>query len=233
MMKQRKNDTREQWLNRVATALRPTFKKHGFPLPPVRISTGFTSSGRRGAAAAECWTDKLDADRRHQIFIDPRDDEPVNVVNSVAHELIHAAIGLEQGHKGDFKKLALAIGMLEPMTETPSGPEFVALAGKILAKVGAYPHKRLECGRELGDLFAAAPDKPAKPGETKPTKPGKDRPSTIITSGPKPQGARLKKAHCPACGYTVRITRKWIEVAVPSCPNPGCEKHGADLEVAD
>ena len=29
---------------------------------------------------------------------------------------------------------------------------------------------------------------------------------------------RLLKCRCPACGYTVRVTRKWLKVAVPSCP---------------
>lgn len=211
--------TREQWLNRVADELRPIFAELGYPLPPIRISTGFTSSGRRGRAVAECWTDTLDREKRHQIFLDPRDDDPVNVVNSVAHECAHAAVGLKYGHKGPFAKVCLALGMLHPMTATPSGPEFVKLANRILRKVGAYPHARLQIG--YGDK-ASMPPVPV--GTV-----GPDRPSTIITSGGKPQKARMFKAECGGCGYTVRLTRKWLAVAVPACPNPACPDHGKPM----
>jgi hypothetical protein len=140
--------TRERWLNKVATALTPTFKRLGHTVPPLRISTGFTSKGRIGSAVAECWTDRADADRKYQIFIDPRDDSPVEVINSVAHEIIHAAVGLKCGHRGDFAKVAKALGMLPPMPSTPSGPDFVALAEAIIAKVGPYPHAALQVSRK-------------------------------------------------------------------------------------
>ena len=39
-------------------------------------------------------------------------------------------------------------------------------------------------------------------------------------------GTRLIKAECPECGYVVRITQKWIDVGMPTCP---CGEH---LEVA-
>ena len=35
------------------------------------------------------------------------------------------------------------------------------------------------------------------------------------------QGSRMLKAACPACGYTVRITRKWANVGLPACPADG------------
>lgn len=30
--------------------------------------------------------------------------------------------------------------------------------------------------------------------------------------------SRMKKAWCDDCGYTVRLTVKWIMIAVPRCP---------------
>lgn len=220
-MTKARQTTRERWLNRVAIAFRPEFKRLGYELPKIRISTGFTSSGRKGRSVAECWTDRADPDGFHQIFIDPRDDEQISVVNSVAHELIHAAVGLEHRHRGPFAKVATALGMQAPMTATPSGPEFVALAERIIAKVGPYPHGRLKIGYE-----PAVPPAGGKPN-------GGSRPvSTIVTSGPKPQRARLVKAACGGCGYTVRVTRKWLDVAKPICPNKGCKKYGRAMKVA-
>lgn len=34
----------------------------------------------------------------------------------------------------------------------------------------------------------------------------------------KKDGTRLIKVSCPECGYTVRVTRKWLDVGLPVCP---------------
>jgi len=36
---------------------------------------------------------------------------------------------------------------------------------------------------------------------------------------PSKQSTRLVKCKCPSCGYTVRVTRKWLEVGNPLCPD--------------
>lgn len=38
----------------------------------------------------------------------------------------------------------------------------------------------------------------------------------------KPQTARQLKVICAECGYTVRTTKKWIEVGLPTCPCGKC-----------
>jgi hypothetical protein len=32
------------------------------------------------------------------------------------------------------------------------------------------------------------------------------------------EGARLLKCECPTCGYTARITQRWIAIGLPVCP---------------
>lgn len=39
-----------------------------------------------------------------------------------------------------------------------------------------------------------------------------------MTNGRKKVGTRLLKAACPQCGYTVRVTAKWLAVGNPVCP---------------
>lgn len=34
----------------------------------------------------------------------------------------------------------------------------------------------------------------------------------------KKQQTRLLKAYCPTCGYTVRLTQKWVDAGLPYCP---------------
>jgi hypothetical protein len=42
---------------------------------------------------------------------------------------------------------------------------------------------------------------------------------TSLAGGPKKQTTRMLKVACPGTGYTVRMTRKWIdEVGLPVCP---------------
>ena len=40
----------------------------------------------------------------------------------------------------------------------------------------------------------------------------------INASERKKQGTRMLKATCAECGYTVRLTRRWLDVGAPICP---------------
>jgi hypothetical protein len=31
----------------------------------------------------------------------------------------------------------------------------------------------------------------------------------------------MLKAECPECGYTIRLTKKWADVGLPTCPTDG------------
>ena len=39
-----------------------------------------------------------------------------------------------------------------------------------------------------------------------------------MTNGMKKQSTRMIKCECDFCGYTVRTSKKWLEVATPKCP---------------
>jgi hypothetical protein len=46
-------------------------------------------------------------------------------------------------------------------------------------------------------------------------------PHAQLTAADRPtkkDGTRLIKVSCQECGYTVRVTRKWLEVGFPLCP---------------
>lgn len=56
-------------------------------------------------------------------------------------------------------------------------------------------------------------------------------PHGSVVPSPKKQGTRLIKAMCPDCGYTIRITSKWIEeIGLPLCPN---EDHEENIELQE
>mgnify|MGYP001617550953 FL=1 len=50
------------------------------------------------------------------------------------------------------------------------------------------------------------------------------------SEGPGKQSTRLLKVVCPACDYTVRTTRKWLDVGLPVCP---CGEDMMEVDVAE
>ncbi len=47
---------------------------------------------------------------------------------------------------------------------------------------------------------------------------GKYPHSPLDGSTEKKQKTNLLKAQCSECGYLVRVTQKWVDVAIPICP---------------
>jgi hypothetical protein len=53
----------------------------------------------------------------------------------------------------------------------------------------------------------------------------------LTQSGIKKQSTRMLKCACQSCGYQVYTSRKWIELALPVCPDYDCEKYGSSMTV--
>jgi hypothetical protein len=51
-----------------------------------------------------------------------------------------------------------------------------------------------------------------------------------VSKQAKKQTTRLIKASCVTCGYTIRVTRSWINQAIPNCPLCGVEFYVEDSE---
>lgn len=85
---------------------------------------------------------------RHQIFISPELVDHTVVLGTLLHEMVHAAAGLECGHKKGFKDLAIKVGLTGRMTATEPTPECAAQLAAVAAKLGPYPHERLEARRK-------------------------------------------------------------------------------------
>jgi hypothetical protein len=175
---------RQDWIERAVVEFRTVFAPHAVVPDNVRVSIGFPKGSHGGKKAiGQCWSAKASTDGHHEIFISPELSKAHDVLTTIAHELVHATVGCECGHKGAFKKLATQIGFLAPMTCTPAGPDMIAACSTIATKLGDYPA------------------------------------GALLTNTRKKQTTRLLKCECETCGYTVRVTRKWVEDAgTPICP---------------
>ena len=197
--KTNRHDSRESWLRSATVALRPYFQTCGFSVPEnIRFAIAFPSTGRRGARIGECWHSSTSDDGTFEIIVRADIADPVEVLGVLVHELIHAVLPIDAGHGKLYKEAAIKIGLEGPMRHALPNqllrPRLVELAESL----GALPHARLNIDR------------------------GRDnRPA----DQPKKQRTRLLKAECggAGCGYTVRITAKWVDdIGAPLCP-----KHGA------
>lgn len=181
---------REEWLTQVAEKyIKPAFRDLDAAWPEAyRVSIGFPKGRGRGAnAIGQCWSPTASADKTPELFVSPELD-PARAVDVLIHELVHASVGLKEGHKGAFRKLAQALGLEGKMTATVAGAALLKTITGWLEKMPAFP----------GAVLSLANGDGAK----------KEK-------GP---GSRLVKCQCPDCEYTIRTTAKWIEVGLPVCP---------------
>lgn len=196
--------TREQWLQQATDLLRPMFSTVGAELPTnIRVSCGWPChkalAGKGGSRTiGQCFPTACSGDQAREVFVSPVLDKPIPVLATLAHELIHAWDDCKNGHKGPFRKTAVAIGLAGKMTSTVAGPELESKLLAIAGQLGEYPHR------------------------------------TLDFSQLKKQTTRLIKLVCPdeECGYTVRTTRQWIAIGMPTCPC-GQDMIAPDLEVED
>lgn len=174
--------TREEWLNKATDALRPLFKEAGEPLPKkIRASVGWPGGrGPKRNVVGQCWQAESVSDSTPAVFISPVLKDPVQVLVTMTHELVHAKG--KRGHRSEFSALAKKVGLVAPWKSTPASDELTAKLKKIAKELGPYDH------------------------------------GTIAQSAFKVQSTRLLKVQCPKEGYVARITRKWIDYGLPTCP---------------
>lgn len=196
--------TREQWLMLASAHIGVVLAEQaGLKLETFRVTCGWPSKGGRGKAKkvlGEAWHRTASADGTAEVFITPLEDDLRRVVAILAHELIHTCLPAGTGHGAPFVAAAKAVGFAAPFTQLNPTDALWVWADKIIAALPGYPHARIVDG--------------------------------VAEGAPKKQGTRMLKVECrqeiegeagvEACGYTVRMTRKWIdEVGCPICPR--CE----------
>lgn len=215
--------TREEWLEAAVEEFRGTFEQIGYPLPErVHVSCGW-GYGKAHAeskdVAGQCWSGTQSADSAPHVFISPMLHDPVEVLGTLVHELIHAAIDPDMSHGKEFKEAATALGLVGPMRSTVpdlmTGLEYGNLAAADGA-LGPYPHAPIELLPSLAVNDPAARPVVAVGGGTTAT--GR------ATTAPAPQVSRWVNVRCPRCpsptgrGQRVaKVSRSTFEEGAPLC----------------
>lgn len=213
---------RETWLRNVADRMAPAFAELGFPIPAFRASVGWPSAGQM--ASGECWDKRVSGDGHFEIFISPGRDDSRAIASTLAHELAHASAGLAHGHKGDFATIVRALGFAGRLThaqDLDAAPKLAAWIDSILSETGPIPHAALSMNQRGAAKVAVKVGGGIAPANADDDDGDGEPDSAPTSSRPKPQTGRLLKAACAECGYTVRVTAKWLEVGPPHCPVHG------------
>ena len=148
--------TREYWLNEAIHLINADiFMPHGKGIADnVRVSCGFPGGkASRTTTIGQCWSSSRSEDNVTEMFISPLIANPVGsdktdgVLDTLVHEMIHAIVGTECGHKGAFKHLARAVGLEGKLTATHAGDDLadtlVSINSTLVERLGAYPHAPL------------------------------------------------------------------------------------------
>ncbi len=134
---------REQWLRDATVFLLGHMEQAGLHRVVVRVSCGWPSAGGMGQAKAvigQCFSPTLCKDGIPQIFISPRIADSIVVLGTLLHELVHASVGCEHGHRKPFSQAARKVGLDGPPTATVVGPALLPVLQAYVERVGPYPH---------------------------------------------------------------------------------------------
>jgi hypothetical protein len=141
----KKIHTRERWLNDAAAILKKTlpFGRDTTPAENVHFSCSWPVTGARGKkkTIGECWAPSASSDgKTYHIHITPLLEKETEVLAVLAHELVHQVVGTDKKHKGDFIRVAKAIGLKGPWRSTTATPELEKRLNALADKLGKYPH---------------------------------------------------------------------------------------------
>jgi len=132
--------TREEWLLQAIEAVKPIFQEKGHIVPNVKVSCGFPSTGK-DRHIGECWSKEISEGDINEIFISPKLDDPVEVLDTMIHELVHAVDNCKNSHGPLFKKIALSVGLEGKMRGAHASEKLLKRLGDIAKPLGPYPHK--------------------------------------------------------------------------------------------
>lgn len=139
---------REAWLEAATEKIKELLTERcEIDVPEVHISAGWPSSrglSEKKRVVGECWKPSTSADGKSHIFISPILDDPIQILGTIAHELIHAWDKGEHGHRGPFVRAAREFGLVRPWTATGIDAELLRPALEaVLAELGDYPHSKI------------------------------------------------------------------------------------------
>lgn len=134
---------REAWLTKLAGHFDKWLDELGLERKPYTATCSWPVSGalrNAGKTIGQCIGPASVRDGRAFISISPYLDDSTEVAATLLHELLHARVGVEHGHKKPFATHLEALGLEGKPTATTAGEAFKQRLAPLLERLGPYPH---------------------------------------------------------------------------------------------
>ena len=139
------HQTREAWLTQAVKNLTVLLEEQKVQLPKNwAISIGFPKGSAK--AIGQCWDPSNTDDETSHMFISPVLSDPIEILATTLHEMIHAAVGLKCGHTGEFRRVARGVGLKGKLTATfaEEGTKLYSTLELCNSSLGQYPGKAIK-----------------------------------------------------------------------------------------
>ena len=139
--------TREEWLDAATTAFMPKFSTLGLPNPAVKVACGWPSAGglrEKKKTIGECWHKDMVQQSTAHLFISPCLESPIAVLETLLHEVLHAALPLGTKHNKTFDSYSKKLGLEGPPTSNFAGTDLKARLNVLSHRLGVYPHHSID-----------------------------------------------------------------------------------------
>ena len=143
------NGTREEYLQKAKEELNDrVFKQAGYEIPEVKISCSWAlgTADKNKKTLGQCVPRSWSKANINEIMIMPTVDDSEKVIDTLAHELVHAVDDNKSGHGAGFRKICLAVGLngSSQMRHACAGDELKQTISEIVKDIGLYPHSELQ-----------------------------------------------------------------------------------------
>ena len=124
------------------------FKQAGYEIPEVKISCSWAlgTADKNKKTLGQCVPRSWSKANINEIMIMPTVDDSEQVIDTLAHELVHAVDDNKSGHGAGFRKICLAVGLngSTQMRYACAGDELKQTISEIVKDIGLYPHSELQ-----------------------------------------------------------------------------------------
>lgn len=142
--------TREEWLKRAVRTLRPMLKKAGIEMRP-RWQVSMSLTARRNAIGLCAYEGNSASGQTVNILICPSLGDPVEVLSTLFHEMLHAALPFGVHHGKKFVDACRCTGWTKyKPTSAAASDEMRVVLARVAAFLGPFPHDPLTIRKTSG-----------------------------------------------------------------------------------
>ena len=148
---------REAWLNKATDLINNHYAKKGYSLEDIRseimISCGYppnTRTGSKNTTFGVHINPLASESGKHEIFLNPIMANSLEVIDVLAHELVHAIQThlfpkCKKAHGKEFIKICKAVDMTgsKKFAQAEASEDFKKDLNDIIHKIGEYPHSAI------------------------------------------------------------------------------------------